>query len=195
MMHCNLSCGISEVVLASDAMGASELDHGGFGLVATDASSEEIAAMMSSSEHLGRAIARLDGDLSGLRDPNKAIRPTILFSLLPRSLFEQSRWLPVNAGRWSHADHITLGESRGVRKLAEACSMIPICHNKVVFALQDNMACAGSMNKGRSCAWALNRAIRRKSALALACCLRFVMPWVETALMPADELSRIPGCL
>ncbi len=61
----------------------------------------------------------------------------------------------------------------------------------VVLSLQDNMAIAGSMHKGRSPSPSLNYVLRRNASRTLAFALRLVLPWVETSLMPADWLSRL----
>jgi len=46
------------------------------------------------------------------------------------------------------------------------------------------------MNKGRSTAPAVNYLCRRKAANTLAGFFQLLLPWVESAKMPADSLSR-----
>ena len=64
------------------------------------------------------------------------------------------------------------------------------CHRHKVLSLQDNRPVVGAFSKGRSTAGALNRACRQKAAVGLAAEIAVFLPWVESALMPADELSR-----
>lgn len=109
-MQCQVSRTFSDVVWASDAQGAGEGDLGGFGVVCTKVSESELSALRESGETLGRSVARLDGTLSGVKNPYKPLVPTVPYTLLPESLFDLDRWCEVEAGRWSFHDHITLGE-------------------------------------------------------------------------------------
>jgi hypothetical protein len=180
----------SKVLWAADAMGASERDCGGFGVVCSPASSYELGEVLANSHVFGRTIAQLDGRLSGLKDPSKEIHPTIPFCLIPSQITDQSRWVPVSAGRWKYRDHITLGEARGVRKVGEILLSCTAAHALTHVVLQDNQAAAGGLTKGRSPSWALNFICRRKAAASLAGYLRLILPWMETSRMPADILSR-----
>ena len=196
MAHClplmtlNIAWDIPKVLFASDAEGASLHGEGGYGVVATLVSDFEHSALLSSSEHVGHGIARAGDMFTGLKHTDRAIKPTIPFTKLPHSLFEQARWTPVNAGRWAYREHITLGESRAIRKVSEAISLTPCLSRSVIYSLCDNMPCTGSHNKGRCSVYGFNRTIRRKAALALSCFFRLILPWVETKVMPADGLSR-----
>jgi hypothetical protein len=190
LMFLDLGLKLPQVLLASDAEGASDVGHGGYGVVGTKVSSHELACMFECSEHLGHTLARASGDLSGLRNTNLLSSPSIPFTKLPHTLFVQERWVSINAGRWKVAEHITLGESRGIVKVLEAVSLVPRLHGSLLFSLCDNMACAGAHSKGRSCVFSFNRTIRRKAVLALSCFIRTLLPWVETIRMPADDLSR-----
>ena len=64
-------------------------------------------------------------------------------------------------------------------------------HGRQRLSLQDNQAVSGSMAKGRSSAVALNYLLRRKAGLGLATDAQSILPWTESAKMPADELSRL----
>jgi hypothetical protein len=171
-------------------MGANEIDWGGFGMAVTQVDEAEITALLRQGEAVGRAIARSDGT-GGARYPEKPLKPTVPFTLLPQALLEQSRWKPVCRGRWRFGDHITLGESRAVVKLLNRIGAWPALQGIVIFSLQDNMPTACSMSKGRSPSFPLNRLLRKKAAICLAARLRAFLPWVESAKQPADDLSRL----
>ena len=189
-MQCQVSRTFSDVVWASDAQGAGEGDLGGFGVVCTKVSESELRALRESGETLGRSVARLDGTLSGVKNPYKPLVPTVPYTLLPESLFDLDRWCEVEAGRWSFQDHITLGELRGVLKIVERLAANVGAHEKVHFSLQDNQVCAATMSKGRSASWPIMFLLRKKASLCLASALRLILPWVESKRMPADEISR-----
>ncbi|CAL1127775.1 unnamed protein product, partial [Cladocopium goreaui] len=113
LMSCHVGAKLHSWIFATDAMGANEFDHGGYGIVTTKAMEKELAELVRSSETQGRVIAQL-GSLGGSKYPHKPLCPTVPFTLLPASLFAQERWHLVEAGRWAFNDHITLGESRTV---------------------------------------------------------------------------------
>ena len=171
-------------------MGANETDFGGFGIVATTATPEEMAALFEQGERPGLSIARVS-DTGGVKNPFKPLLPTVPFSLLPQSLFETNRWEYVDHGRWHYNEHITIGECRTVLKLVRRLSSFTSAHDSAVFSLQDNRPTAGAVAKGRSASFGLNRILRMKAAIRLAAKLRMILPWVESAKMPADQLSRL----
>ena len=171
-------------------MGENEVDYGGYGIAVTELDDVEIDSLLHQGEALGRSIARLDG-LHGAKFPQKALRPTVPYTLLPNKLFEPERWKAVDYGRWRFGDHITIGEARTVLKMLRRVGGWPALHDKTLFSLQDNMPTACSMTKGRSPSFALNRVLRMKASVCLAARLRSFLPWVESARQPADELSRI----
>ena len=94
-------------------------------------------------------------------------------------------------GRWAYADHITLGEARVVVKLTRLLGSVDICHGHQVISLQDNMATSGAFTKGRSAAPSLNYLVRQRGATAVAADIGVMLPWVQTSLQPADEISRL----
>jgi hypothetical protein len=114
------------------------------------------------------------------------------FTRLPNTLFDDDHtcWEEVAAGRWRYADHITLGESRVVVRLVRSLAACSRLHYSKVLFLQDNMATAGAMAKGRSPSPVLNYLCRQRAASTLAARLTLVLPWTETSLMPADGISR-----
>lgn len=189
LMECSVGSPIWQVCFGTDAMGASELDHGGYGIVGTELEPHEVDSLLRVGESPGFAIARLDS-VGGSKYPTRPLEPTIPFTLLPHSLFDDSRWLPVEAGRWRCGDHITLGESRTVLKLVQRLGGWPALHGYSFFSLQDNRPTAGAMAKGRSASFALNRILRMKAGNIVAANLRLFLPWVESARQPADALSR-----
>lgn len=77
---------------------------------------------------------------------------------------------------------------------SKACGIIsnfPNAHGFKVASLQDNQSLSGAHSKGRSTAWALNRVLRRKTALLTACDIRMLLPWIQTSHQVADGLSRM----
>jgi len=178
------------VIMATDAMGASDVDDGGWGFVARDASQDLVSACFCQGSAIGRTIARLDGNAEGVKYPDRALKATIPFSLLPADLFVEDSWVLVDKGRWKGADHITLGEGRAVNKMLDVVTASCLFHRLKIISLQDNQPIAGSYMKGRSPAAALNRLCRKKAARLLACGSRLILPWCESRRMPADEASR-----
>ena len=115
------------------------------------------------------------------------------FTTLPPEVFEKDAWTPISWGRWRWEDHVTLGESRVIVRLAQLLLSTPGCHRSKSLCLEDNQPTAGAMNKGRSTAPALNFLCRRRAGSCLAGGISILLPWVESAKMPADELSRWQG--
>ena len=68
-MRCDISRAFSNVIWASDAQGAGEGDHGGFGITASWLTEAERSDICESAETWGHTVARLSGDLSGVRNP------------------------------------------------------------------------------------------------------------------------------
>lgn len=98
--------------LATDAVGASRLDHGGYEVVARTISRKLLENLLDVGMAPGRTVARLDGDLSGFRRPDRELRATVPFTRLDQEWFAEDAWLDVASGRWLTSDHITLGEAR-----------------------------------------------------------------------------------
>lgn len=189
LMVCHVGSPILDLLFSTDAMGANETDHGGYGIAVTKVTDDEID-LLRQGEAVGKSIARLDG-LHGAKFPDKALVPTVPFTLLSHQLFSDDRWIEVQRGRWKYNDHITIGESRTVLKMLRRVSSWPGVHGVALFSLQDNMPTACSMTKGRSPSFPLNRVLRMKAATCLAARLRVFLPWVESARQPADKLSRL----
>eukprot|EP00438_Fugacium_kawagutii_P010989 Skav206620 [mRNA] locus=scaffold1562:264434:268503:+ [translate_table: standard] len=187
LMSVHVGAPILPWLFATDAMGANEVDWGGYGIAVTQLQDCEIDALLRQGEAVGRTVPRADG--GGAKFPCKTLQPTVPFSLLPEAFFDQSRWSAVERGRWKYGDHITLGESRTVLRLLHRVASWPGLQGHVVFSLQDNMPTACSMAKGRSPSFPLNRLLRKKAAVCLAARLRAFLPWVESAQLDLDLLS------
>ena len=145
---------------------------------------------MRQGGHVGLTIARLS-DLEGVRRPEQPLYPTVPFTLLPDALFEPDRWKPLIWGKSQLHDHITLLEPRTVVKLLRRLSCFTELHDAAIFSLQDKRPTAGSMRKGRSPSYSLNRILRMRSGICLAAKFRTFLPWTESKKMPADALSRL----
>ena len=189
-MFLDVSMPFSSDVLATDAMGYNEIDHGGFGICVTKVDESELAALRANSEQLGLALNLHDDVTEGMPFPDRALTPTIPFSLLPAALFSESRWTVVLQGRWKAADHISIGETRAVWKALRWVTSNPERHGTIWYSLQDNMVCKAVLTRGRSSSWGLNMYCRKKAALCLAARIRLLLPWVQTSIMPADAASR-----
>ena len=190
-MFLDVGAPLCPVLFATDAQGVNDLDAGGFGIVARAAPPPMIQRVFEQGSCVGRTVSRLSGDLSGLRRPERAITPTVPFTLLPADLFVLAEWLEVDRGRWLFEDHVTLGESRAVIRLLDILTRSHLFYRMRLQSLQDNQPTAGAFAKGRSPSPALNYLLRRRAARTLASSLRLMLPWVESCKMPADESSRI----
>ena len=180
----------SDVLFATDAMGADDLDCGGYGIVMTKINNSERQSLLHVGEAPGLTISNLNGSLDGLRDPHQELKRSKPFCRLPDALFHEGRWIEVLAGRWRHADHITIGEARAVTKLLAWLSQVPSLVGRVLFSLEDNRPCACALTKGRSSSWGLNFYLRRRTAYSILCNFRLFLPWCQSSLMPADQASR-----
>ena len=135
----------------------------------------------------GHTVRRL-GDFRGTKWQDD-LEPTVPVTLLPDRLFHKDRWGVLMHGRWLYGDHVTQ-ESRAVVKLLKRLSMFPALHRTDIATLQDNSPTACAMKKGRSASFALLRVLRQKAATSLICNFYVILPWVQSAVQPADEASR-----
>jgi hypothetical protein len=141
----------------------------------------------------GKALQR-DLQLRGRADPSRPLTRTTPFTRLPPQLFdERTSWTVISQGRWSFFEHITRGELRAVIHMLRTVAACSRCHRSRIISLQDNMAIASVLSKGRSSTPDLNFLLRRKSALCLFGEIFVVAPWVESSKQPADESSRDTG--
>ena len=192
-MSARLWVPFNPMVLATDAMGANEVDHGGWGIAATLASKEDLEQLFDVAGSPGYTVIRPDGDVSRLRDPNKELRRAIPCSFVPQHFTDESvtTWTPLRSGRWAWGDHITLGEGRACLKGLDGLMCDPANHHTRVFSLMDNRPWSGAAAKGRSQSPAVNYLCRRRAALCLGTGAQLLLPWTETSRMPADWLSRL----
>ena len=184
----------ASTMFASDAMGANDNSSapggcGGFGVAAADIGPELALECWRSSFAPGKAVCKLDGTLGSKWGTRQTISPTIPFALLPSQVFSSS-WAVLHQRRWDRAGHITIGEGRALFKVIQALASCASCHVHRVLSLQDNMAVAAVISKGRSSSYALNYVCRRRSASCLASQISLACPWVGTSLQPADGASR-----
>ncbi|CAK0821636.1 unnamed protein product, partial [Prorocentrum cordatum] len=191
LMYADLGAPPAPVHFAADAMGANVEDDGGWGILVTDMDEDIAKDFIDTGGNLGYTVARLDGELTGLRRPEQVIRRTKPFSLLPYRVFKPDEdWTIVGAGRWRTADHITLGEGRCVVKISRLAAATPALHRTVLPILEDNQPVSGAVCKGRSPAHLLNHLLRQKTAAGMASRTKILIPWVETLRQPADKISR-----
>ena len=180
-----------DTIFATDAMGEAH-DNGGWGIVAADVPHELALECYRKAHKPGKSVVKLSGDYGGENNPDTPFLRKVPFCRLPREIFneEHTQWQDVAAGRWRYADPIALGESRAVVRLVRGLAAHPKLHSAKAISLEDNSVTSGSMAKGRSPAPALNYLCRQRAASCLGARLGIVLPWTETTLMPADELSR-----
>ena len=101
-VHIDVGAPASEVIFASDAQGAGELqdgDCGGCGIVAAAAPADLVVDAWRSGFAPGKSIARLDGSLGDRWKPERTAEPTIPFSRLPQAIFDLPR-VTLAKGRW-----------------------------------------------------------------------------------------------
>ena len=190
LLFYDISLPFAATAFATDAMGSSDIDQGGFGIVARTIDTTLIRDALEAGGAPGFTIARLTGDMSGSKFPDRNLKATKPFSLLNSAWFKQSEWTDVAKGRWLFEDAVVLGESRAVNKLCGILSSLPQGRGHWIISLQDNKPVCGSSSKGRSSSFPLNRVLRKRAALMFAAALKVFMPWVESAKQPADSLSR-----
>lgn len=191
-MVADLGAPLASELFATDAMGASEEDAGGYGIVSGSVDPSLALTVFEMGASPGLAVTTLDGDIRPLKHPERELKRTVPYTKLPAELFDGTTvtWLPVDYGRWWFEDHITLGEMRAVVRLSALLARCPGAHRHKVISLEDNKPCQGASAKGRSSAPALNFLLRKKAANCVASQLAFILPWTASQLMPADELSR-----
>ena len=163
---------------------------GGVGIVGRVLSVPEVHNVFRKATCLVRTVPNLSGSRN-LTYPERRIEATKPRSLLDARVFDETAWLPLQAGRWRAKDHNTLGEARGVIKLLDGVCLTPEGLRRRVLSLQDNQPVCGSFHKGRSPSPSLNYILRKKAARTLAFAIRLMLPWAEAFRMPADWLSRV----
>ena len=190
-LYADVGAPLAPTICATDAMGADSGDCGGFGVVAADVPMEIFEDVIRLGARPGKALQR-DLALAGRRNPDAPLVRTTPFTLLPPVLFDQAKtdWKVLSQGRWRWAEHITIGELRTVLRLLLILIADPATHRHKLISLQDNMAVAAILAKGRSSSPLLNFLLRRRAAYTVFAELQLVAPWVESEKQPADEASR-----
>ena len=191
-MRADLGSRLLEVAFATDAQGAGEGDHGGYGVVGTPITSALARELWVAGCRPGYTVISLDGDMSKLRRPEKAFARRIPFSRAPWEIVRrpQDDWTELATGRWRWADHNTLGEGRATLVLQNATACCPTLRRTKIMSFEDNSSWGGAAAKGRSPSVPLNYLCRRRCALSLGADQLVVLPWLETSRMSADESSR-----
>ena len=188
-MYADLGAPVADTVFATDAMGESNQDAGGYGIVGTRCFHALVRKCFEGDLAPGYSVVKLDGNTAGLTNPFRAIGRTIPFTKVPDQILD-SPWAPLKWGRFSWPEHITIHEAKTVVMLMEALAADVRCHRFRVLSLQDNRPVPGAFAKGRSTAGSLDYVCRQRAALAIAAELSMLPPWTQSKLMPADELSR-----
>ena len=180
------------VTFATDAEGSNDFDDGGYGIVASLLPTTVQERMWEAGLRPGKALLR-DGHIEKVVARGAtSLQPHAPVSAVPAdALSDEICWLPVEAGRWTFDDHITLGEARAVNMLLERLAWVPAAARTKVLSLEDNMVAAWAYAKGRSSAGGLNYLLRKRAALTAATDTRIHLPWVDTERQPADKLSRL----
>ena len=190
-LYVDLGAPISRIVLATDAEGSNGLDCGGFGMVATALSDQDVQKLWEAGAKPGFALTRLGHEKKVLQKGAGALVPTLPVSSVPKDFWELSKvWIPVAAGRWRWEEHITVSELRAVILMLEKIVVVESFFRCKLISFEDNMPVAFAIAKGRSSSGPLNFLLRRRCALCAAAELRLLLPWVETWRMPADWVSR-----
>ena len=104
-----------------DAMGANEVDPGGFAVGDTPISPDMAAEIWRARARPSRTEVKLNGDTDNLRKPLSRLEARIPVCGLPRELLDPSitEWTLISRGRWNYADLIDLGEGRATIQLLE----------------------------------------------------------------------------
>lgn len=194
LMLCHLDANFLPLLLATDAMGSGEFpeDHGGYGVVASPASSTEMEMVFRSAVLQSKAIVDLSGNPRALKVPDQSLSATRPAAILPDAFFDESRWYPIRSGRWRASDHITLGETRAYLKMMDTLILLPSTHSSKIIAFQDIFVASAAAHKGRSVSIPPNFLLRKKASRTLAASWRLPLPWIDTTRQPADRLSRDP---
>ena len=85
LMVLHLGSKILPMMFGTDAMGSTETDWGGYGIVASELQEEEMKILLKVGELPGRSIARLDG-LNGTKFPDRPFSPDGSFFKAARSI-------------------------------------------------------------------------------------------------------------
>ena len=190
-LHYTVSRSGGPLLFATDSEGAGEQSFGGFGVVCSEVSPAEWTQVLKAGAQPSFTVSKLDGSVAHLKDPLKELRARIPVPRIPEEVVAADRkWFPVASGRWIYREHIMLTEGRATNILLQKLAAQTDFHGQRVISLNDNLGWCAATQKGRSPAYSLNQQLRRRAALAIASDIQLLHPWVDTARMPADWLSR-----
>ena len=100
LMWADVGAPISNLCLATDACGATESHNGAYGIVAAVLPAAMTRSIFEAGTAIGFTVPRADGDLSGLRRPEKALAATKPHTTLASSLFDaRTRWSDIEHGK------------------------------------------------------------------------------------------------
>ena len=152
LMLCILDVGapLAPAVYATDAMGASEVDAGGFAIVGADVSQEVLYECWRAGPQPAKTVVKLNGDTTHLRKKLSRIEARIPVSKLPETLFDPNAtsWDLIRKGRWAEADAIQLGEGWATVMLLEVLAGFAGAHRSKVLASWE-----GGLGKGLRGGW------------------------------------------
>ena len=160
----------STFVVAQDAEGPNDWDHGGCGVV--------VAPLTAADWRWGvENLPRVPRSLSAQEEQ----------FILARS------WTEVSAVRWLFREHINFGELEAVIEwVKQLCGTGLISHCRIL-CVSDSGVVVGVVKKGRSPSFWLRSRLKKLAALLLRADLRLTVCWIPTDLMPADGASRRRG--
>ena len=144
-------------------------------------------AVAASARQIGRSVGV--GASGGARKPERPVTCSVPHTRVPAAVFDLE-FQELEARRWAYADHIHLGEGRAAVRLCELVGRFAPLRGRVYASLQDNQTFQGAATKGRSSAPALNYLLRKKASVCVVSDTKYLLPWVESRLQPADEASR-----
>ena len=193
-VECDLGAPLPPMLFATDAQGANNIDDGGFGIVAAVAPIAIMESCLMTGALPRKTVVKLDGDIGKLLGHTKRFEANIPFTPLPKAVFDGTlEWHTVLSGRWNFSDRIELGEARATLRLLRLLATFSGAHRTRLISLEDNSAFGGASAKGRSPAPALNYILRQMTAVCRLCRFIVILPWVQSAVQPADEASRLAG--
>ena len=125
---------------ATDAMGANEVDNGGFAVVGTPISLNMAASIWQAGARPSKTVFKLNGDTDNLRKPLSRLEAGIPVCGLPRELLDPSitEWTLISKGRWNYADPIDLWEGRATIQRLDLLAVCPGSFRHKLTSLEDN---------------------------------------------------------
>jgi hypothetical protein len=110
--------------------------------------------------------------------------------VVARKWTRPERWKKVAVVRWQREEHVNVGEARALLLAVRHSSRSSEIRGRRVLILSDSLVVVGSISKGRSSSYPINRQCRRACAHAVLWGTRFLVRYVSTHRNPADGPSR-----